>query len=186
MSLETPPIITTTARLRLRELTHGDALFVKDLVNDPDWIRYIGDRHVHSIEDARGYVDRIRSSYAKHGFGLWVVEPLEGGAAMGFSGLIQRDYLEHPDLGFAFLPAARGQGYAREAAEGVLALARARGIPRLMAIFDPDNAASQRVLEAVGFRFERSFDEPQTNEKLNLFAVQLSSPSPTTGEAPRQ
>ena len=112
MTPESPVAITTTRRLRLRELTYDDAAFVMELVNDPDWLRFIGDRNVHSLEDARGYVDRVRASYDTHGFGLWLVEPLAGGAPLGLAGLLKRATLEHPDLGFAFLPAGRGKGYA--------------------------------------------------------------------------
>ena len=167
--------IATTPRLRLRELTHEDGPFVMQLVNDPDWLRFIGDRNVHSLGDAHGYVDRVRASYASNGFGLWLVEPLSGGAALGIAGLLQRDTLEHPDLGFAFLPAARGQGIASEAAEAVLDLARVRhGLARVLAITDPGNTASQRVLERVGFRFERRFTEPSKAEELCLFGRDLS------------
>ena len=175
MSPESPATITSTARLQLRELTHDDALFIKDLVNDPDWIRYIGDRNVHSIEDARGYVDKIRTGYEKYGFGLWVVEPLGGGAALGISGLIKRDHFEHPDVGFAFLASARGQGFASESLAGVLERARSHhGIQRLLAITHPENVASQRVLEAVGFRFERETQDPADGVTLSLFQMDLS------------
>ena len=74
--------IATSERLRLRELVHEDAAFVLELVNDPAWLRHIGDRNVHSLDDARGYVDRVRASYEANGFGLWVVEP-RGAAGEG-------------------------------------------------------------------------------------------------------
>ncbi len=167
--------ITSSPRLRLRELTHDDATFVMDLVNDPDWLRFIGDRNVRTLDDARGYVDRVRASYAANGFGLWLVESLAGGAALGIAGLLKRDTLEHPDLGFAFLPAARAQGFAREAAEAVLALARERhGLARVLAITDPENAASQRVLERVGFRLECRFTEPVKGEELCRYGRDLT------------
>ena len=155
-------------------MTHDDAAFVMELVNDADWLRYIGDRNVHSLDDARGYVDRVRASYAKHGFGLWVVKPLAGGASLGIAGLLRRDTLEHPDLGFAFLPAARGKGFALEAAASVLALAAGRhALSQVLAITDPENAASQRVLERLGFRFERKIVDPATSEHLFLYLKDL-------------
>jgi RimJ/RimL family protein N-acetyltransferase len=166
--------ITSTARLRLRELTYDDAAFVQELVNDPDWIKYIGDRNVHSVEAARGYVDKIRTGYDKYGFGLWAVEPLEGGATLGLAGLIKRDTLEHADVGFAFLPDARGKGYARESVTGVLVLAHTRfGLGHVLAITDPENSASQRVLETVGFKFERFFADPADQTTLSLYARDL-------------
>ena len=166
-----------TQRLRLRELTHEDASFIMELVNDPAWLRFIGDRHVHSLEDARGSINKIRDgSYAKYGFGLWAVDLLATGEAVGLCGLIRREALEHVDLGFALLERHRGHGYAREAAVAVLALARERfGFAKLLAITDPDNTASQQVLEDLGFRFDRRIDWPETNEVLALYAVELSA-----------
>jgi RimJ/RimL family protein N-acetyltransferase len=167
--------IARTARLRLRELTLADAAFIRELVNDPAWLRFIGDRNVHSDDDARGYIDKIRDgSYAKHGFGLWAVEALETGEPVGICGLIRRDALEHPDLGFAFLERHRGLGYAREAAAIVLGLARERfGFTKLLAITDPENGASQKVLEHVGFRFDRRIDWAETGEVLWLYAQEF-------------
>jgi len=171
---ESPAAITTTRRLRLRELTYDDAAFVMELLNDPDWLRFIGDRNVHSLEDARGYVDRVRASYEKHGFGLWAVEPLADGTPLGFAGLLQRTTLEHPDMGFAFLPAGRGKGYALEAAQAVLELARDRfGLKRVLAVTDADNSASQRVLERVGYGPGRLIRWEETGEELLLFEREL-------------
>jgi RimJ/RimL family protein N-acetyltransferase len=164
-----------TARLRLRELGDADAAFILELVNDPGWLRFIGDRNVHSLEDARGYIARgPAASYAKNGFGLWAVESRGSGEALGMCGLIRRDSLPHPDLGFAFLARHRGHGYAREASSAVVALARERfGIARLLAITDPDNTASRAVLEAVGFVFERTFTWSELGKEQALFALDL-------------
>jgi len=162
--------IATTERLRLREIGYEDAAFVMELVNDPAWLLHIGDRNVHSLDDACGYVDRVRAPYGTHGFGLWVVEPREGGEALGLAGLVRRDHLEHPDLGFAFLARARGRGFAREAAAVVLELAHTRhGLSHVVAITTPGNEASQRVLEHVGFRFARRGAFDGTSEELCLY-----------------
>jgi RimJ/RimL family protein N-acetyltransferase len=174
MTPESPAAITTTSRLRLRELTYDDAAFVMELVNDPDWLRFIGERNVHSLEDARGYVGRVRASYDTHGFGLWVVEPLAGSTPVGLAGLLKRVTLEHPDLGFAFLPAGRGKGYALEAASAVLDLARERiGLTRVLAITNPDNVASQRVLARVGFGPGRPIRWEASAEDLYMFEREL-------------
>ena len=167
--------VARTARLRLRELTHADAAFIRELVNDPAWLRFIGDRKVRSDDDARGYIDKIRDGhYAKYGFGLWAVEALETGEPVGMCGLIRRDTLDHPDLGFAFLERHRGLGYAREAAEAVVALARERfGFTQLLAITNTDNVASQKVLERVGFHFDRKLDWAETGEVLCLYAQEF-------------
>src|SRR5262245_8806645 len=165
-----------TSRLRLRELTHEDAGFIRELVNDPAWLRFIGDRNVHTLDDARGYVDKIREgSYARHGFGLWVAESSETAEALGLAGLIRRDSLEHVDVGFAFLEGHRGRGYAREAVGAVLTLARERfGLTKVVAIADTDNVASHRVLEDSGFRFERRLQWAETGKEQSLFVRELT------------
>lgn len=170
-----PGEIARTERLRLRELTHADAAFIRELVNDPAWLRFIGDRNVHSDDDARGYIDKIRDShYAKYGFGLWAVESLAKGETIGLCGLIRRDALDHPDLGFALLERHRGHGYALEAAAVVLAIARERfGFTKLLAITNTDNVASQKVLERIGFRFDRRIDWTDTGEVLCLHMLEF-------------
>ena len=190
MSLSATPgrLIHDTPRLRLRELTGDDAAFILELVNEPDWLRFIGDRNVHSLEDARGYIARgPAASYAKWGFGLWAVAlrgALDGAPAggpsgsdepVGMCGLIRRDSLPHPDLGFAFLARHRGRGYAREAAAAAVALARERfQLARLLAITDPDNTASQAVLEHVGFVFERHFTWSEVGKEQALYSNDLT------------
>ena len=172
-----PRSIARTARLHLRELVHDDAAFILELLNDPAWLRFIGDRHVHSLDDARGYIDKIRNgSYAKHGFGLWAVEEQATGETAGMCGLLRRDTPEHPDLGFAFLERHRGKGYAREAAAAALEIARNEfGFTKLLAVTNTDNVASQKALESVGFRYERRIDWPESGEELSLFAKEFPS-----------
>lgn len=183
MTLPAAPgrLVRETARLRLRELTDDDAAFILELVNEPGWLRFIGDRNVHSLEDARGYIARGPvASYAKHGFGLWAVtlsEPAAGAPAerLGMCGLIRRDSLPYADLGFAFLARHRGHGYAREAAAATVALAHERfGLTRLLAITDPDNTASRAVLEHVGFAFEREFTWSENGQQQALYAKDLA------------
>lgn len=157
MSLPTLPMtVLTTARLALRHQTEADAPFVLALMTDPDWLRHIGDRGVWTVDDARAYIasGAVRS-YAAYGFGLWLVERRADGAPVGLCGLLRRATLPVPDLGFAFARAHRRQGYAREAAQAVVAHARdALGVERLAAIVSPDNAPSIRLLEALGFTLE--------------------------------
>jgi len=174
---ETPGrLIHETPRLRLRELTAEDAAFILELLNEPAWLRFIGDRNVHSLEDARGYIARgPAASYVKNGYGLWAVALRESGEPLGMCGLIRRDSLPHPDLGFAFLARHRGRGYAREAAAAAVALARERfQIARLLAITDPDNGASQAVLEHVGFVFERHFTWSEAGKEQALYTNDLA------------
>ena len=164
-----------TLRLLLRELTADDAPFILTLLNDPAWIQFIGDRGVRSIADAAGYIERgPRASYALHGFGLEIVTLNDTGAPIGICGLLKRDSLPEPDLGFAFLPAYRSQGYAFEAASAVRDFARGRlRLSSLLAIVDPANGASIRLLEKLGFVFERMTTMPGDDHEVKLFAARL-------------
>jgi ribosomal-protein-alanine N-acetyltransferase len=151
MPMAQGPLITTE-RLVLAPFTVEDAPFIVALLTDPDWLRYIGDRGVRTIDDARGYLEKgPLASYAAHGFGLYRVARQDTGEPIGMCGLLRRDALPDVDLGFAFLPASRGQGFAREAAAATLAYAHGTlGLARIVAIVSPENAASIRVLEALG------------------------------------
>ncbi|MET0225207.1 MAG: GNAT family N-acetyltransferase [Dokdonella sp.] len=145
-----------TPRLVLRELVDDDAAFILELVNDPAWLRYIGDKGVRDLDGARGYIaSGPRASYARFGFGLWRVELKEGARPIGLCGLLKRDTLDDVDIGYAFLPGFNGQGYAFEAAEATSRHARdVLQLARLVAIVSPDNRASIRLLEKLGLRFE--------------------------------
>ena len=168
-------MILRTARLQLRELTVADAPFILTLLNDAAWIRFIGDRGVRTIEDAVAYIERgPRASYAQHGFGLWLVELSDDATPIGMCGLIRRDSLPGPDLGFAFLPAFRSQGYAFEAASAVREFARSRvRLPSLLAIVDPANGPSIRLLKKLGFVFERMMTVPGDDHEVQVFAARL-------------
>ncbi len=162
-----------TARLRLREMAPDDAPFIMAMLNDPDWIKNIGDRGVRSVEGALDYIIKGPiASYLRHGFGLWLVEGLNG-VPMGMCGLIKRDTLEDVDIGFAFMPAFRGQGYAHEAAQASLQLATERGMERIVAIVSFHNADSIALLTRLGFVFERPIVMPKDTEEIALYARQL-------------
>lgn len=164
-----PPVLTTD-RLVLREFTEADAPFVHALLNDPGFLRFIGDRGVRTPDDARAYIETgPRASYRAHGFGLWRVERREDGEPVGTCGLLKRDFLDAPDLGYAVLAAHTGHGYAREAARATLRHARETlGIRTLYAYVDADNDRSIRLLTDLGFRFERALtvDEAGTDAHL--------------------
>jgi RimJ/RimL family protein N-acetyltransferase len=181
-------IVAETERLRLRELTEEDAAFALELVNEPDWLRYIGDRGVSTLEDARRYLcDGPIASYRKNGFGLWAVERRAPATRPGICGLIRRKELEDVDLGFAFLARFRGNGYAREAAVAVVDLAHDRyGLARLAAITLPANERSIRVLESLGFGFERWTKLAPDGEELALYARTLDSGVPADPQRVRR
>ena len=170
-------VVLETERLRLRQLTSSDAPFIVALLNDPDWLRYIGDRGVRTEEQAVAYIENgPQRSYAAHGFGLYLVERKAGGEAIGLCGLIQRDFLTDIDLGFAFLPNFRGAGYAFEAAAGVLRDAGARlTLTRVVAITALDNEPSARLLQKLGFHFEGLIAYPGEDEPVRLFGCTLDT-----------
>lgn len=167
------PAVLTTPRLRVRPLTLDDAAFIVELLNDPAFIRNIGDRGVRTPDDARAYLNAgPLASYTRHGFGLCAVELAAAGTGIGICGLLKRDELPAPDIGFAFLPAWRAQGYAREAAEAVKADAFTRlRLDPLLAIVNPDNAASIRLLERLGFAYDHIVRLSGEGKDLHLFAA---------------
>ena len=142
-----------TERLRLTEFGPQDSAFILELLNDPDWKRFIGDRGIRTLEEARGYIERgPMAMYARLGFGLYRVALRESDVPIGMCGLIKRDSLEHVDLGFAFLPAWRGQGYAYESAAAMRDYGVGElGLERIVAITSPDNDTSGKLLLRLGF-----------------------------------
>jgi RimJ/RimL family protein N-acetyltransferase len=165
--------VLETERLILRWLTADDAAFMFELVTDPSWIEYIGDRGVKTIDDARAYVlEKYVAGYERDGFGFYRVELKESGTPVGICGLIKREGLDDVDIGFAFLPRYCGFGYASESAAAALAHGRdAFGLGRIIAITLPHNERSIRVLEKIGLRFERLLRLPDDEDELALYAT---------------
>jgi len=168
--------ILETERLSLREQTEGDAPFILELLNDPGFLENIGDRGVRTVEQARDYIlQGAVASYREHGFGLYLVERKEDGAPTGVCGLVKRDHLDFPDLafpdlGFAFLPAFRGLGYATESGAAVMDQAReVLDLGRLVAIVAQHNHGSIRVLEKLGFVLERPLRLKGEDEEILLY-----------------
>ena len=151
-----------TERLLLRPFTtDNDAPFILTLLNEPSFLQYIGDKKVRNLEDARQYLlNGPVASYERNGFGLLCVELKDSQTSIGMCGLLKREELPEPDIGFAFLPDFWNKGYAFEAAAAVMKDARERRqLNRVLAIVNPDNYASMKLLERLGFRFERMLDQ---------------------------
>ncbi len=170
-------VILETERLRLREFALNDTLFIIELLNSPGWLKFIGDRNVRTQEEAQSYLQEgPLTSYRENGFGLWMVERKSDTLAIGMCGILRRKALEHPDIGFAFLPAFHGNGYAFEAASATLRLAsETLNIPALSAITLADNVKSICLLEKNGFKFIKPFCLPERDEVLQLYSRDLSS-----------
>ena len=167
--------VLQTARLVLDRFTTDDAEFVLALLNEPSFLRFIGDRGVRTVEDARNYIiEGPVHSYERFGFGLYLVRLRNGGVPIGMCGLLRRETLEDADVGFAFSPAFWGNGYARESAAAVVEYAmRDLGLTRLVAIVSPENRASISVLEDLGLRFEKTTKLTPEGKDIQLFGRAL-------------
>jgi RimJ/RimL family protein N-acetyltransferase len=167
--------ILETERLFLRQFSVEDAAFILRLLNEPSFIRNIGDRGVRTLEDARAYIMRVPiGSYERNGFGLYLVMLKESGESIGMCGLIKREELEDVDIGYAFLPEYWSKGYAVESALAVKEYARdVIGLKRLVAITDPENQGSIRVLEKIGLRFEKMVRLSEDDIELKLLAADI-------------
>lgn len=166
--------ILETERAILREVTIDDAEFIIDLLNQPSFIKYIGDRNVRTIDEARDYIEsRFTESYKKFGFGMWAVELKNTQAPIGICGFVKRDSLPDADIGFAFLPQFEKKGYAFESADAVMKYGRnVLNLQRVLAITSQDNESSRRLLEKIGFKFERLIAQPRDAEQLKLFSFE--------------
>jgi RimJ/RimL family protein N-acetyltransferase len=164
--------IIETERLRLREMSVDDAALMFEILNEPAFIRYVANRHVHTLDDAAAYIaEKILPSYAQFGFGFYIVELKESGTRIGMCGLIKRETLEDVDIGFSILEPFWGRGYATEAAAAVMHYGLTTlKLPRIIAVTAPDNARSGAVLEKLGLRFEKMIQVPGYGFESKLFS----------------
>lgn len=163
-------------RLYTRELRLSDAAFLLRLVNDPLWLKYIGDRHIRDMATAEQYVIHCNKT-AYEGFGGgWLVACLrEGDVPIGVCTLLHREDFPAPDLGFALLPEFRGQGYAMEMSQGLLHHAKTvAGLDRLWAVASPDNTVSIKLLQALGMQSLGIRDWPTPDSQVHLLEIHLS------------
>ncbi len=158
-----------TTRLILRKLSEHDKGFVVELFNTEEWLRYIGDKHVINKTDAEEYISRVNASEEML---YYVAELKESGKAVGLVTYMKRAYLEHNDIGFAFLPDYTKQGYAYEATKAVLDhVSQHNRTDKILAITLPENNNSIQLLLKAGFEYER--DIVVENEKLHLYGMRL-------------
>ena len=165
--------VLETDRLLLRWLKVEDAEFILELLNDDAFIRFIGDKGVRTTEDARNYIlNGPVASYQQFGFGLYATELKDAHIPIGICGILKRETLPQPDIGFAFLPAYWHQGYAFESAAAVMTYARAvLHLNRVLAITTPDNENSAKLLGKIGFKYERLIKLSADTNEVKLFAT---------------
>ena len=169
-----------TERLTLRHLSpETDAEFILRLLNEASFLQYIGDKGARTLDDARAYIrNGPMKSYEENGFGLYRVGLKENERAIGICGLIKRDTLPEPDIGFAFLPEYWNKGYAHESAAEVMRYARdILQLDRILAITSPDNEASGKLLGKIGLRFQRMIRLSEEADEVKLFSTDNDSSS---------
>lgn len=166
-------IVLETERLILRRMNFADAPFILALLNEPSFLRFIGDKKVRTVQDAEQYIlNGPVSSYNRNGFGLCLVELKETHTPIGMCGLLKRDELPHADIGFAFMPDFWNKGFAYEAAAAVMNDARERlKLKRVLAITNQDNESSIKLLQKLGFKFERLIKMSTDSAELFLLST---------------
>ncbi|WP_347924206.1 GNAT family N-acetyltransferase [Pontimicrobium sp. SW4] len=168
--------IAVTNRLILTEITLEDAPFMLKLMNTPNWIKYIGDRNVKTVNDTEAYLKNgILKSYARVGYGFYkVVQKLEPNTAIGICGLVKREELDIPDIGFGFLPEHEGKGFGYESSVAVLEQAKNKFcLDKVGAITLELNTNSIKLLEKLGFSFEKRVKPFDDDKELLFFAKEL-------------
>ena len=166
-------IIIETERLILRKFTVDDAPFMLELLNTPSWLRFIGDRNVHSVEEAKQFlINGYLKSYATHGFGFYLVVEKITQNFIGMCGLIKREVLDDVDIGFAFMPNFMGKGYGFEAAWATLYYAQnILQLDKVIAIVNPKNEVSIGLIKKIGLHFEKNITLYPEKKELMLFST---------------
>lgn len=160
-----------TDRLTISKLSYNDAAFILELVNSPGWLKFIGDRNITTEENAKEYLKNgPLKTYSEFGFGLFRISLGSSGLPIGICGLLKRDYLDFPDLGFALLPKFEGSGYAQESCRAILKYTREYlNVPALYAIVTPENQKSRHLLSKLDFEMIETITENDTH--LDLFKL---------------
>ncbi len=160
-----------TERLTLREITTDDAEFMFNLMNDPSWLRFIGDRNIDSIKASENYIsNKLRPSYTSFGFGFYLTNLKEDDTPIGICGLVKRPSMEHVDVGFAFMPEFRSKGYGYESTSAILEYAKSvLGINYIVAITDLENDHSIKLLEKLGLKFDKIIELGGDEKECRLF-----------------
>ncbi len=176
MPLTQDNAVLETQRLLLRRVTLDDADLMLSIWNDPAFVRYVGDRGVRTIEQAKtALTEGVLRLFERYGYGPFCVVRKTDGMRIGICGLFRREVLDDPDIGFALLPQYCGSGFAGEAARAVVAHARDDlGIDMLTAIVSPDNAPSVGLIGKLGFSFDRGITMPGEEQEISLYSMRLT------------
>lgn len=168
-------IILETERLILSEWEPQDAPFILKLVNTPSWIQHIGDRNIKTPDDALDYIQRLQQHHLKHGYGFYALRLKAPQTSIGMCGIIRRDGLDDPDIGYALLPKFEGHGYMLEVSKAMLTYAQEKlNMSRVVAITTAKNQRSINLLRKLNFDFEKEVILPDDDETLRLYALDFS------------
>lgn len=169
-------VILSTERLVISEAELSDATFILELLNSPKWIQFIGDKGIYTMEEAENYIRKsLMDSYQTHGFGLYKLCLKESMVPIGLCGFLKRDYLDHPDIGFALLPDHEGKGLMLEAGKALMEHARSNlGFDEVLAIVLPSNGRSRQLLGKLGFQEMGKVMPIGSQEELLLFSNKKS------------
>ncbi|MCC6278107.1 MAG: GNAT family N-acetyltransferase [Oligoflexia bacterium] len=164
-------VVMTSNRLKITKVQLADANFILELYNDPDFIRFIGDRGLRTLSDAENFITKAMTQFNhESGNGLFVVSEKNNRHPLGICSYLKRDFLDFPDIGFAFLPQSRQQGYALEATTTLLKwIKNSFSPPVLLGIAHPENTASHRLLKKLGFVFEKAIQTPGSASESWIF-----------------
>ena len=167
--------VANTDRLHLRHIETEDAGFILGLLTEPAFLKYVGDKEVRDLDTAQSYIlQGPIASYETYGFGLYLVELLDSSEPIGICGLLKRSFLENADLGFALMPDHRGHGYAFEAAQATIDLARnTLKLPKLVAFTAGNNIRSVKLLQKLGMSFDKLIALPGSDKEVKLFSLRL-------------
>ena len=171
-------MIAETNRLIISKITLDDAAFFLELVNTPNFIKYIGDRNLKTVEDAKTYLKNgTLKSYEDFGFGFYkLLLKEENNKAIGTCGLVKREQLDNVDIGFAMLPEYEGKGFGYESCIAVLKLAKEQfKLNKILAITLPTNNNSIKLLEKIGLSYEKRVKPFEDDKELLLFAKNLNT-----------
>jgi len=162
--------ILSTDRVYLAEWELSDAPFILKLVNTEAWLKHIGDRKVHNLEDAEAYVKKLRLPYGSYGYGFYALRLKDSDELIGMCGITKRMGLNYPDLGFALMPDHEGEGYMYEISKALLKHAFVKlGLSKIVAITTDQNTRSKKLLERLGLKYEKDVKLPKDSEMVQLY-----------------
>lgn len=148
-------MILETERLILKLISKEEANFYFELFNDKDWIKFIGDKKLKSIDETEKYLkEAFIPLLCKNGLGFYTVYLKENKKPVGASSILKRDFSNLFDIGYGFLSRERGKGYATEATIRMIKYAKENlNQTKVMAYTKPNNENSQKLLKKLNFTF---------------------------------